>query len=131
MDEVRHLFRAVAEGIGPGGFLDIVVVNVRVRMIETNSAFEPKLRGTVGEARDVEVVAERILGPADARRRGGDHELRVDQALVMAVARTQHHAMLAEADRLPVLVGRDVLDGQRGHSTPRSTCKSFMQVLRQ
>ena len=45
---VRHLFRAVAEGIGPGGFLDILVVNVRVRMIKTNGAFEPKLHATVG-----------------------------------------------------------------------------------
>src|ERR1700675_1300827 len=70
MEQVRHLIRAVAEGIGPGGFLDILVVNVRVRMIKTNGAFEPKLHGTVGEARDVQVVAERIRGPPDAYRSG-------------------------------------------------------------
>src|ERR1700688_4732388 len=47
LDQVRHLFRAVAEGIGPGGLLNIVVLNLRVRMIKTNGAFEPKLFGTV------------------------------------------------------------------------------------
>ena len=36
-------------------------------------------------------------------------------ALIMALKRTQHHPMLAEADRLLVPVGRDMLDGQRGH----------------
>jgi hypothetical protein len=42
------------------------------------------------------------------------------ELLVMTVARTQHHAMLAKANRLLVPVGRDVLDGQRGHCNPQS-----------
>jgi hypothetical protein len=33
--------------------------------------------------------------------------------------RTQHHSVLAEGNRLPVSVGRDVLDGQRAHRNPR------------
>src|SRR5450755_4259955 len=36
----------------------------------------------------------------------------------MAVSRTQHHSVLAEGNRVSVLVGRDVLDGQRRHSKP-------------
>src|ERR1700693_285295 len=36
----------------------------------------------------------------------------------MVVARTQHHPVLTESHRLPVLVSGDVLDFQRGHSNP-------------
>jgi hypothetical protein len=49
-------------------------------------------------------------------------------AAVMAVAGTQHHPVLAEGDRLPVLVGRDVLDGQRRHSNPWSDVEDCIEL---
>src|SRR5208282_5598453 len=117
-DQIGHLFRAVGERIGPGELLNIEVVNIRVRMIKTNGAVELKLSGTASEARDVHVVTVRVLRPANVCRCRGNHNLRVYQALVMAVSRTQHHPVLAESNRPPVLVGRNVLDGQFGHRNP-------------
>ena len=42
-------------------------------------------------------------------------QARVDQPLVVAVARPEHHAVVAERDRPAIAVGGDVADGQDGH----------------
>ena len=42
---------------------------------------------------------------------------RFEQPLVVAVARPQHHAMLAKGNRLLVAVGRDVTHGNDRHCT--------------
>ena len=39
----------------------------------------------------------------------------VEQLLIVAVARPQHHAMLAERNRLAIAVGRDVTDREQLH----------------
>jgi hypothetical protein len=38
--------------------------------------------------------------------------------LVMAFARTQHHPVFAEGDRLLVLIGSDMSDGENRHCKP-------------
>ena len=40
---------------------------------------------------------------------------RLEQLLVVAVARAEHHAVLAERHRLLVAVGGDVTDGEERH----------------
>jgi hypothetical protein len=117
-DQVRHLFRAVDEWISPGVLLNIEVVTVHVTFIKTNGALEPKLLGRVGEPSDVHLVAERVVRPANVCRGRGYHKLCGDQTLVMALKRTQHHSVLAEGNWPPVVVGRDVPNGQRGHRNP-------------
>src|SRR5260370_39625900 len=59
-----------------------------------------------------------ILDPPQIRRGGSDLELRFEQPLVMAFARTQHHPVFAGGDRLPVLIGRDMADGENRHCNP-------------
>src|SRR5881296_2120771 len=49
---------------------------------------------------------------------GSDLELRFEQPLVMAFARTQHHPVFAEGDRLLVLIGGDMPDGENRHCKP-------------
>ena len=53
----------VNERTGSGELLDMEVVNVCLRMIKTNGAFEPKLLGTARAPRDVHVVVERVPPP--------------------------------------------------------------------
>ena len=134
-EQVGHLFRAVDERTGPGEVLNIEVVNVRARMIKTNGAVEPELLGTASEARDVEVVTERVLLPAYACWCRGNQKFYGAQTLVMAVKRTQHHPVLTEGNRLPILVGSDMPDGQSGHrDTPidvqydTNDCTTFASV---
>src|SRR5713226_1165835 len=64
------------------------------------------------------MVAEGILHPPQIRRFGSDLELRFEQPLVMAFARTQHHPVFAEGDRLLVLIGSDMSDGENRHCNP-------------
>ena len=64
------------------------------------------------------MVAEGILDPPQIRRFGSDLELRFEQPLVMAFARTQHHPVFAEGDRLLVLIGGDMPDGENRHCNP-------------
>src|SRR5215212_146103 len=49
------------------------------------------------------------------RRLGRDLDLGRDELLVVAVARPEHHAMLAEGDRPAVAIGRDVADRKDRH----------------
>ena len=64
------------------------------------------------------MIAEGILDPSQIRRFGSDLELRFEQPLVMAFARTQHHPVFAEGDRLLVLIGGDMPDGENRHCNP-------------
>ena len=62
-------------------------------------------RGAAGEAGDGDAVAEDVVQPAQLDRRRGDLEPRLQDALVVPLARAEHHPMLAEGDR-PVGSGR-------------------------
>jgi hypothetical protein len=55
------------------------------------------------------------MHPAQFRRLGADVEPRLDQLLVVPLARAQHHPVLAERHRLPVAICREVADGQHIH----------------
>jgi hypothetical protein len=90
-------------------------------LLKTNGAGEPKLLGTAGEARDVQVVVERVLHPSNVCRRRGNHQLSIDQTLIIALSRAQHHEVLTEGNRSPVMICSDMLDSELGHLNPRST----------
>ena len=49
---------------------------------------------------------------AQAPRLRADLEAHLDYSLIVGVAWTEHHSVLAEGDRLLVAIGRDVADGQ-------------------
>jgi hypothetical protein len=85
---------------------------------ETNGAVEAKRLGPASKARDGYMVAEGILDPTQIRRFGSDLEVRFEQPLVMVFARTQHHPVFAEGDRLLVLIGGDMPDGENRHCNP-------------
>ena len=104
--------------MGAGKILDIGCAEAGRRMVDMNGAFEAKLQGPVRETGGRDMIAEDIPRPGQLARLGRDFERGFEHLLVVVVARTQHHPVLAEGNGLPVLVGRDVLDAQRGHSNP-------------
>jgi len=57
------------------------------------------------------MIAERVLNEAQALRLRADLETRLDHSLIMGVAGTEHHSVLAKGDRLPAAIGRDVSNG--------------------
>src|SRR3954464_6423366 len=91
-------------------------------MVEAEGALEAQLARAAREARDRDAVAEDVVDPAELSRLGGDVQPRLEEPLVVALARAQQHPVLAEGDRLPVAVGRHVADGanRHGRATPWS-----------
>src|SRR5580704_699423 len=96
-------------------------------MIETNTADKAKLAGPTAKLSGRHVVAEAIPRPGKVLRTGRDFELCFNDLLIVVVARTQHHPVLAECDRLIIAICRDMFDGKNRHyramimDTP-STC---------
>jgi hypothetical protein len=58
------------------------------------------------------MIAEWVVNEAQAPRLWADLEARIDHSLIVGVAWTKHHSVLAKGDRLPVAIERDVADGQ-------------------
>jgi hypothetical protein len=66
-------------------------------------AFDPQLGRRLGERRDGDRIAERVVKPAQRRRRRAI-QAGSNQAKVVAVARAQHQSMIAEPNRPAVTV---------------------------
>ena len=109
--------------MGSGKILDIGCAEASRRVVDTNGAFEAKLRGPFCETGGRDMIAEDILRPGKLARLGRDFELGFEHLLVVVVARTQHHPVLAERDRLLIVIRRDVPDGENRHCSP-----TMMQV---
>jgi hypothetical protein len=60
----------------------------------------------------------------------GDFEFGFEHILVLVVTRTQHHPVLAECDRLLIVVDRNVPDSENRHSGPATIHPDNMQFLR-
>jgi hypothetical protein len=58
------------------------------------------------------MIAESVLNEAQTPRLRADLETRLNHSLIVGIAWTEHHSVLAKGDRLPVAIGRDVPDGQ-------------------
>jgi len=70
------------------------------------------------------------MDPMDAGRLRSDEETRVDQPLVIAVAWPEHHAVLAEGDRLSIEVSGNVADRQDCHDAGRSRMDETCPLIR-
>ena len=113
-DEAREtgpFFRPVGKRIGPGKILDIGFAEAGRSVVETNSAFEAKLRGPMCETGGRDMIAEDILCPGKVTRLGRDFERGFEHLLVVVVARPQHHTVLAKGDRSPIVICRDMING--------------------
>jgi len=117
-DQIRHLFGAVHERTETGIFLDIQLLNVCGEVLQLNGALKLQLSGAPGKAGHGHLVAKNILPLANTPWFRANHELRGDLSLIVAIEWTQPHPVIAEGNRAPVFVGRDMPDEQRGHRDP-------------
>ena len=121
--ETWPVFRWVGKRMGTGKVLDIGGSEADRRVVEMNGAFEAKLAGSLRETGGRDMIAVDIPRPAQLARLGRDFELGFEHFLIVVVARTQHHPVLAERDRSLIVIGRDVPDGENRHCGP-----TIMQV---
>src|SRR5271156_3913088 len=64
---------------------------------------------------DRDVVAELISPPSEALRLRANLKFGLQNLLIVVVARTQHHPMLAEGDWFLITIGRDVFYRENRH----------------
>ena len=113
--EARPIFRRIGKRVGAGGTLYAGRAEVTRPVVDPNPADKTKLPRPAAEVSRRHVIAEAILRPGNLFRAGGNFELRLDDLLIVVVARPQHHPVLAECHRPLVVVGRDVLDAENRH----------------
>jgi hypothetical protein len=85
-------------------------------MVEKNTTLKAKLGSPLGERRSRYVIAKAIPRPGQLSRLWRDLKLGFEYLLIIVVAWTQHHPVLAKRDRLVVAVGRNVSDIENRHS---------------
>ena len=116
--EASRMFRRVGKRIGAGKIFYIGCAKVGRRMIETNTADNVKLAGPVAKMSGRHVIAEAIPRPGKLPGPGSDFEFRFNYPLIVVVAWTQHHPVLAERNRLFVVICRNVSNSENRHCRP-------------
>ncbi len=125
--EVGHFVGVIGEGIGAGPLLELEFRFVGRDVLERDLVLDREAPGLAGKVGDGDAIVENVVDPAKPVRTGLDVEACVQQPLVVAVARTQHHPMLAKPHRGGVGVGREMPYCQDGHarSDRRSVCSTI------
>ena len=111
-DQVGHVLRRISERIAPGVGLERDVVDRRRVVVEPRMGGDPQVRRGALEAGDGDGIAEHVVEPTQLGRSGVDVDPRVEQLLIIALARPDHQPVLAERHRLAIGVGRDMRDRQ-------------------
>src|SRR6266567_1025434 len=78
-------------------------------------AFERQLLCGHGKARNTDAVAKHIMDIANIDWLGRNGERTIQNMLVEALARPEHHTMLAERHRLGVAIASQMANGQNIH----------------
>jgi hypothetical protein len=81
-------------------------------MLEAYRALEAQILCAAHEPRYPNMIAEGVMNEAQASRLRADMKVRLDDSLVVGVARTKHYSVLAEGHRPPIAIGRDVANDQ-------------------
>jgi hypothetical protein len=117
--EAGPILRRVGKRKSAGKIRYIGGAKVGGRMVEANIADKAKLAGPVGKMRGRHVIAEAIPRPSQLLRFWRDFDLGFDDLLIVVVARTQHHPVLAECDRPVIVISRNVSDVANRHCRPK------------
>src|SRR3984957_17722711 len=112
MSEVRYFIAAIVDRKGPLGILEIEVWGVQWRMLKAYRALEAQLLCAARKPRYPNMIAKCVLNELQASRLRTDMEVRLDDFLVVGIARTEHYTMLAKGDGTSVAIGRDVANDQ-------------------
>ena len=115
--QVGLLLGAVGKRIRPRVILELKIERQHHRVVESDRTVEAQFRRAAGKPRQRDAISEYVVNPAQVGRLRGNDEIGVEQPLVVAVPRPQHHAVLAERHRLLVPVGRHMMDGEEVHQS--------------
>ena len=109
--EVGQFLRVIGEGIGARPLLELEFRFVGRDVLERDGVLDAEAAGLADKVGDGDAIVENVVDPAKPVRTGLDVEACVQQPLVVAVARTQHHPMLAEPHGDGIGVGREMPHG--------------------
>ena len=126
LQQVGQFLVVVEERIEIGGIVRGQRELVRRIVLDRNGRGERQRLGALVEGRDRDAVAEHVVDPAQPHRLRLDLEVAGQHAQIMAVARAQHDAVLAERDRVRVAIFGLVVDRQERH---RRTIIVILSVL--
>jgi len=115
--QIGHFVGAVGERVSSRIFLDLKVEDFGRGLLETNHALEAQLLSSPAEPGNRDAVAEHVVDPSDIHGFRRDHQLSLEQFLVVIVARPQHQPVLAECNGLLVAISGEVLNGKDGHGS--------------
>ena len=90
-------------------------------MFEAHETLEADVIGLPVKMHDADGIAEDVVDVADVDRLRLDDNRIVENVLIEAFARAQHHPMLAKTDGAGVAVAREMADGQKIHGRGCST----------
>jgi hypothetical protein len=116
--KIGPILSPIVEGIGAGEFLDIAIDQAGRGMVKTNGAVETQGLCPTGKVRDGHVIAENVPDPTQFGRPWRNLELELQQPLIMAFQRPQHHPVLSKGDRLLILIRGDMPNRENRHFCP-------------
>ena len=116
LQQVREFLVVIAERIEIGGIVGGQRILFRRIVLDGDGRRERQGVGALVEGRDRYGVAEHVVDPAQPTSACGSISRWLAQyPQIMAVARAQHDAVLAERDRAGVAINGLVVDGQERH----------------
>ena len=115
LNEVGKLLVVVEKWIEIGGIIRRQREFLGRIVLDRRRADERQGVGALVEGRDRDAVAEHIMDPAQRHRPRLDLEIARQHAQIVAVARAQHDAMLAERDRVRIAIFGLVMNRQERH----------------
>ena len=116
--EVGQFVRVIGERIVSGSVLEQEFRFLDRDMLERDGALDFETPGLAGEVGNRNAIVEDVVNPAEPVRTRRDLEARMEQPLIVAVARAQHHPMLAEPHRRCIGIGREMSYRENGHARP-------------
>jgi hypothetical protein len=115
--QVGRLFGEVGKGKFLRIFLDRGQLRQKAKMFQPNGAVELEPLSRAAELGDGNRIAERIVDPAHMG--GGVYrQSGMQQAQIVAVARPEHQAMLAQGHWGRIVVARAMVDLEGAHAPP-------------
>ena len=112
--DVGQFLRRVGKGKELRPRVDLAAGLVVDDALDREPVFDRQRRPSAGKRRDGDAIIERVVKPTEPPRLRVDVELRRQQPLIVAVARTHHHPVVAKLDRPRVAVDGQMADVQNG-----------------
>ena len=113
--EVGHFFRVIGERIISGSVFEQEFRLVDRDVLHGDGVLDLQAPGFSGKIRNRNAIVEDVVNPAKPVRTGRNLEARLEKPLIVAVARAEHHSVLAQAHGRCIGIGREMSYREDGH----------------